>query len=254
LSVVRWFETDQAFREGRLVVYADKITRTETNETTGEESEHAILFTKGYTIFNAEQIDGLSDLYYAKPAPPTPTIQRIARVESFFSAMGVVVRNGGNTDILFARAKHATPSGNTSENASCATPKNRPKRAVFAFHRLYVQWLFKILSALDSDTSAAPWLPALCSFSPWFRNFTTCDRSAGVSLALGNAASIWATHIGCFAWANAGAPKNAAPTTSEEASNTFWNIKSSSEIFSFTKEDYLPLAARKQLILQGPTP
>ena len=51
---------------------------------------------KGYTVFNAEQIDGLSDLYYAKPAPPTPTIQRIARVERFFAATGVQVRHGGN--------------------------------------------------------------------------------------------------------------------------------------------------------------
>lgn len=81
---------------GSLVVYADKIIRTETNGDTGEESEHAIPFMKGYTVFNAEQIDGLSDLYYAKPAPRTPTIQRIGRVESFFSATGVIVRHGGN--------------------------------------------------------------------------------------------------------------------------------------------------------------
>jgi antirestriction protein ArdC len=82
--------------KGSLVVYADKITRTETDEKTGEESEHAIPFMKGYTVFNAEQIDGLSDLYYAKPAPLTPTIQRMARVEAFFAATGVTVRNGGN--------------------------------------------------------------------------------------------------------------------------------------------------------------
>jgi antirestriction protein ArdC len=82
--------------KGSLVVYADKIIRTETDGKTGEESEHAIPFMKGYTVFNAEQIDGLSDLYYARPAPPTPAIQRIARMESFFSAAGVIVRHGGN--------------------------------------------------------------------------------------------------------------------------------------------------------------
>jgi antirestriction protein ArdC len=82
--------------KGSLVVYADKIIRTEKNADTGEESEHAIPFMKGYTVFNAEQIDGLSDLYLAKPAPPTPTIQRIGRVESFFSATGAIVRHGGN--------------------------------------------------------------------------------------------------------------------------------------------------------------
>jgi antirestriction protein ArdC len=46
---------------GSLVVYADKITRTETDTDTGEESEHAIPFMKGYTVFNVEQIDGLPE-------------------------------------------------------------------------------------------------------------------------------------------------------------------------------------------------
>lgn len=82
--------------KGSLVVYADKIIRTKTDGKTGEESEHAIPFMKGYIVFNAEQIDGLSDLYYAKPAPLTPTVQRIGRVESFFAATGVTVRHGGN--------------------------------------------------------------------------------------------------------------------------------------------------------------
>jgi antirestriction protein ArdC len=82
--------------KGSLVVYADKITRTETNADTGEDSIRNIPYMKGYVVFNAEQIDGLSDLYYAKPAPPTPTIQRIGRMESFFAATGVIVRHGGN--------------------------------------------------------------------------------------------------------------------------------------------------------------
>ncbi len=37
---------------GSLVVYADKITRTETDATTGEEAERAIPFMKGYTVLN----------------------------------------------------------------------------------------------------------------------------------------------------------------------------------------------------------
>jgi antirestriction protein ArdC len=82
--------------KGSLVVYADKIIRTETDGVTGEESEHAIPFMKGYIVFNAEQIDGLSDLYCANPAPRTPVIQRVARVERFFSATGAIVRHGGN--------------------------------------------------------------------------------------------------------------------------------------------------------------
>src|SRR4030081_2335626 len=69
--------------QGSLVVYADKIVRTETDGETGEASERAIPFMKGYTVFNVEQIEGLPEHFYAKPAVPTETVQRIERAESF---------------------------------------------------------------------------------------------------------------------------------------------------------------------------
>ena len=47
-------------RRGALVVYANTITRTETDENTGEEIEQDIPFMKGYTVFNVEQIEGLA--------------------------------------------------------------------------------------------------------------------------------------------------------------------------------------------------
>lgn len=80
---------------GSLVVYADRIVRTETDATTGEDSERAIPFLKGYTVFNVEQIDGLPEHYYAKPAPRADTIERIDRAEAFFAATGATVRHGG---------------------------------------------------------------------------------------------------------------------------------------------------------------
>ena len=46
--------------KGSLVVYADSITRKETDEKTGDEIEREIPFLKGYTVFNVEQIDGLA--------------------------------------------------------------------------------------------------------------------------------------------------------------------------------------------------
>lgn len=79
-----------------LVVYADKITRKETDAQTGEESERAISFMRGYTVFNVEQVDGLPAHYYAKPAPRTETVQRIDRAELFFAATGATIRHGGN--------------------------------------------------------------------------------------------------------------------------------------------------------------
>jgi antirestriction protein ArdC len=81
--------------EGSLVVYADKIIRTETTET-GEEAERAIPFMKGYTVFNVEQIKGLPEHYYGKPQARTETVQRIPRVEAFFAATGAKIVHGGS--------------------------------------------------------------------------------------------------------------------------------------------------------------
>jgi antirestriction protein ArdC len=91
---------------GSLVVYADKIIRTETNTDTGEQSEHAIPFMKGYTVFNVEQIDGLPEHYYAKPAPRGETVQRIECVEKFFAATGATVRHGGNRAFYSPTSDH----------------------------------------------------------------------------------------------------------------------------------------------------
>jgi antirestriction protein ArdC len=82
--------------EGSLVVYADKIIRTETDAETGEEAERAIPFMKGYTVFNVEQIEGLPEHYYGKPQARTETVQRIERVEAFFAATGATVIHGGS--------------------------------------------------------------------------------------------------------------------------------------------------------------
>src|ERR1700722_14888068 len=81
--------------QGSLVVYADKIIRTETDAKTGDETEHAIPFMKGYTVFNVEQIDGLPERFYAKAEPRGDTVQPIANADSFIAATGATVRHGG---------------------------------------------------------------------------------------------------------------------------------------------------------------
>src|ERR1700682_5440254 len=80
---------------GSLVVYADKIIRTETTDS-GEEADRAIPFMKGYTVFNVEQIDRLPEHYYGKPEARTDSVQRIAHAESFFTATGANVVHGGS--------------------------------------------------------------------------------------------------------------------------------------------------------------
>jgi antirestriction protein ArdC len=92
--------------EGSLVVYADKIVRTETDAATGEEAERAIPFMKGYTVFNVEQIDGLPEHYYGKPAPCAETVQRIERAEAFFAATGATVRHGGTMALYNVKHDH----------------------------------------------------------------------------------------------------------------------------------------------------
>lgn len=79
---------------GSLVVYADKLTRTET-DSEGHETERDIRFMKGYTVFNTEQVDGLPAHYYAKAEAPSP-VERIPQAEAFFAATGARVQHGGN--------------------------------------------------------------------------------------------------------------------------------------------------------------
>ena len=73
---------------GELVVYADRIIRTGTDDK-GEESERTIPFLKGYTVFNAEQCENLPAQYVHRPdAPPLPIAQRIEAADRFFAATG----------------------------------------------------------------------------------------------------------------------------------------------------------------------
>jgi antirestriction protein ArdC len=82
--------------KGSLVVYADSITRKDTDEKTGDEIDREIPFLKGYTVFNVEQIDGLPEVYYAKAAPILDPVARIEHAEKFFAASGATIRHGGN--------------------------------------------------------------------------------------------------------------------------------------------------------------
>lgn len=82
--------------KGALVVFADRFTKTETNDA-GEDIERDIPFMKGYTVFNVEQIDGLPERYYAKPEPASrEPLRLIENAELFFAATGAAIRHGGN--------------------------------------------------------------------------------------------------------------------------------------------------------------
>lgn len=79
---------------GALVVYADRFHKTETTDS-GEEVERDIPFVKGYTVFNAEQVDGLPGHFHPALAPLPPAFERIATAERFAAATGADIRHGG---------------------------------------------------------------------------------------------------------------------------------------------------------------
>jgi len=81
--------------KGSQVVYANCITRTETNSTTGEDEERNIPFLKAYTVFNVEQVEALPPSFYHIEGAPDP-VERIAVADAFFAATGAVIRHGGN--------------------------------------------------------------------------------------------------------------------------------------------------------------
>jgi antirestriction protein ArdC len=81
--------------KGSLVVYANTFTKTGTDEQ-GAEVETEIPFMKGYTVFNAEQIDGLPAHFYATVAPLNQNIDRLESAERFFAATGANIVHGGS--------------------------------------------------------------------------------------------------------------------------------------------------------------
>lgn len=82
--------------KGSLVVYADRIRKTEIDEATGDEQERDIPFMKGYTAFNVEQVDGLPAHYYTKAEARLDPVARIDHAERFFAQTGADIRHGGN--------------------------------------------------------------------------------------------------------------------------------------------------------------
>ena len=81
--------------KGALVVYANRITKTETTDA-GVEEEREIPYLKGYVVFNTDQIEGLPEHYYAKPPPKFENnVQRIDHAEKFFASTGADIRQHG---------------------------------------------------------------------------------------------------------------------------------------------------------------
>jgi antirestriction protein ArdC len=79
---------------GSLVVYANRITRTDTTDD-GSEIDREIPFLKAYTVFNVDQIEGLPQTYYAPVPQIIDPVQRIGHADTFFAALRADIRHGG---------------------------------------------------------------------------------------------------------------------------------------------------------------
>jgi len=80
-------------------VYFNAVEKEDTDELTGEETTRRIRFMRSYSVFNADQIDGLPLHYQAdemKPEPLSPSAKREA-IAAFFDPIPIEVRHGGNS-------------------------------------------------------------------------------------------------------------------------------------------------------------
>jgi len=80
---------------GSKVVYAGTFTKTEMSEC-GEEETADVPFLKEYTVFCADQCDGLPGHFTQTIPPAGPVPERIDRADRFFAATGADIRTGGN--------------------------------------------------------------------------------------------------------------------------------------------------------------
>ncbi len=81
---------------GSLVVYASTYQKTE-HAPDGRDVERDIPFLKSYVVFNVDQIEGLPDLYRARPPPKfANAAERIAHAEAFFAATGAQILSRGH--------------------------------------------------------------------------------------------------------------------------------------------------------------
>ena len=82
---------------GTQVVFSQRFEKKEKDEN-GEERIKSFNALRTYVVFNADQIDGLAEKYYAKP--PKSSLneeERDAALDTFFDRTGAVIGHGGGS-------------------------------------------------------------------------------------------------------------------------------------------------------------
>lgn len=80
---------------GSQVVYASTFKRKETDDA-GEETEQEIPFLKTYTVFSADQCEGLPKHFYQLAEQPREKLEHIAAVDRFVDNTKAEIRYGGS--------------------------------------------------------------------------------------------------------------------------------------------------------------
>jgi len=80
---------------GSPVVYASTFKKREQTDD-GQETEAEIPFLKEYTVFCADQCEGLPPHFYAMAVPPNESIEPIERAALFFEGTRADIHIGGN--------------------------------------------------------------------------------------------------------------------------------------------------------------
>jgi antirestriction protein ArdC len=94
----QWQDRGAQVRKGEkatTVVFWKFANSSAESQDDGEETPvtgSRLLFTRGYSVFNAGQVDG----YTPKPDSEIPMPERIERAEAFFRGIAADVRHGGN--------------------------------------------------------------------------------------------------------------------------------------------------------------
>ena len=81
--------------KGSMVVYASTYSKTEEVED-GTEEERNVPFLKAYTVFSADQIDGLPERFTARSIPMVDSPERDLAADAFFDAIPANICHGGS--------------------------------------------------------------------------------------------------------------------------------------------------------------
>jgi antirestriction protein ArdC len=93
----QWQDRGVQVRKGEkstTVVFWKFANQSRESQDDGDQPANGsrLLFTKGYSVFNAAQVDG----YTPKADKEMPIPERIEQADAFFTAVGADVRHGGN--------------------------------------------------------------------------------------------------------------------------------------------------------------